>query len=278
MVRRRRSYSTPRRILADMDRAAYAERCRAVAATFGAAFPTYVRSRLAPLVTDAGALESSITTAAAALTEALDAWAVAPAHAQEASPLELFREALAGPTDAALAGGATPAQRSAADEATLPGDVLGIAPATSRDLGEAAWKAHVEWGLARAEAIAGMVPRHAPVPAGATVALVGSNLMDRTAIQSAADGAGFELLLWRNPAAVADGVASGRPAVALVDLTHPAAHDAIRTLAAAGIRTIAFGPHVDDHALAAARALGATDALPRSRFFKRLPQLFPTAV
>jgi hypothetical protein len=164
--------------------------------------------------------------------------------------------------------------RTAPDEAALPGDLLDIAPATSRDIGEEAWRAHVAWGLARAETIAGMVPRPA-APAGATVALVGTDLMDRTAIQSAADAAGFELVLWRNPAAVSDGIAASKPALALVDLSHAAAMDAIRALADAGVRTVAFGPHVDDHAMAAAQALGAEEALPRSRFFRRLPGLFP---
>ena len=102
--------------------------------------------------------------------------------------------------------------------------------------------------------------------------------MDRTHIQSVADDAGFELLLWRNPAAVADGLATGSPSLVFVDLTHPAALDTIRTLAATRTTTIAFGPHVDDHALAAAKALGADDVLPRSVFFRRLPQLFPQPV
>jgi hypothetical protein len=100
--------------------------------------------------------------------------------------------------------------------------------------------------------------------------LVGIDLMDRTRIESVARAAGFDLAVWRNPAAIADGLAGTPPAVVLVDLTHAAADEAIRACTAAGVRTIAFGPHVDDVALARARSLGAMDAVARSRFFSRL--------
>ena len=43
--------------------------------------------------------------------------------------------------------------------------------------------------------------------------------------------------------------------------------------AAIGPPVVAFGPHVDGEALAAAVAAGCSDALPRSVFFRRLPAL-----
>jgi hypothetical protein len=45
-------------------------------------------------------------------------------------------------------------------------------------------------------------------------------------------------------------------------------------LAAAGVEVIAFGSHIDEAGLERARAAGATKALPRSRFFSRLPRMF----
>ena len=66
--------------------------------------------------------------------------------------------------------------------------------------------------------------------------------------------------------------------MALVDLEHGAASEAIAALAGAGVTVVAYGPHVDDVALAAARAQGAAEALPRSRFFARLPKLLPIQV
>lgn len=45
------------------------------------------------------------------------------------------------------------------------------------------------------------------------------------------------------------------------------------TVAAIGPPVVAYGPHVDGEALAAAMAAGCSDALPRSVFFRRLPAL-----
>ena len=77
---------------------------------------------------------------------------------------------------------------------------------------------------------------------------------------------------WRSSEAATTGVA---PALVLVDLTHVAADDAIRSFSAAGLRVVAFGPHVDDVAMARAAALGAGEVLPRSRVIRRLPDLLP---
>lgn len=47
--------------------------------------------------------------------------------------------------------------------------------------------------------------------------------------------------------------------------------------AAIGPPVIAYGPHVDDDALAAARAAGCRGALARSIVFRRLPELLDEA-
>jgi hypothetical protein len=49
--------------------------------------------------------------------------------------------------------------------------------------------------------------------------------------------------------------------------------DVLAALAAAGIRTIGFGSHVDHDLLDAARAAGCNEVLPRSAFFRRLEEL-----
>lgn len=55
--------------------------------------------------------------------------------------------------------------------------------------------------------------------------------------------------------------------VVIVDLARdPAAVARVREVASAA-RIVAFGPHVDDAGLAAARSAGADAVLPRSRFF-----------
>lgn len=262
-----------------MDAATYAAASRRVAETFVASYPGYVRLRLATAGASGPEVDAAIDRGAASLAAAFAGWQDASPQRQGTSPLELFREALTEPTDAALALGAVRPDRDDVQERALPGDLFDLAPATSRDIGEEAWEAHVAWGIARAEAIAGVVPRPPEAPvAGVTVALVGTDLMDRTRIGDAVEAAGYELLVWRNPGAVDKGLDVGAPAIAFVDLGHPAANEAIERLAGAGVRTVAFGPHVDDVAMAAARALGADEVLPRSRFFARLPSLIPRAV
>lgn len=246
-----------------------------MADAFVAAYRPYIHTTLGE---SADHVSDAVADGEAWLAAAMAEWAALPAREQRSSPLEMFREALAFPTAAAVEAGFQPVRRDDVALAALPGDHLDVAPMTSHDLGEAAWKAHVAWGVARAEAIAGMIPRPSPPPAGATAALVGTELMDRTRIQSAAADAGHVLHIWRNPGAVESGLAGGAPAVVFLDLTHPSSAAILRTLAGAGVRVVAFGPHVDDHALAAARAAGAAEVLPRSKFFRRLPDLFPAAI
>ena len=69
-----------------------------------------------------------------------------------------------------------------------------------------------------------------------------------------------------------------RPQVVLVDLTAgelvtPAALGAYQAIAGPDAWFVAFGPHVDVEALAAARAAGCHDVLPRSRFAAELSDL-----
>lgn len=54
-----------------------------------------------------------------------------------------------------------------------------------------------------------------------------------------------------------------------VVLVDTAVSGAVERAVATGARVIAYGSHVDEETLGAARALGA-EAMPRSRFFRRL--------
>lgn len=262
--------------MADTDR--YEALSGGVAETFCAGLGPYLVGRLDALDLEPAVRAEAIAAGGRVLDAAFADWVGLAAGAQRRSPLELLREALSAVTAALAAAGVAPVERDAQQEALLPGDVYDLVPPTSRDLGDEALHAHVAWGLARAEAIAGMVPATPPPPTAAAVALVGTNLMDRARIEEAVREAGLDLVLWRNPGAVAAGLAGKPPLLAFVDLEHGAAGEAIAALAAAGVGVVAFGPHVDDVALAAARAQGATEALPRSRFFSRLPRLLPRQV
>jgi DNA-binding NarL/FixJ family response regulator len=89
------------------------------------------------------------------------------------------------------------------------------------------------------------------------VALV-TDLMDRSRLTTALGSVRFA----RTPEAAADAD------VVVVDLARFA--DALSALRAALPQAyiVAFGPHVDDVALAAARSAGADAVMPRSRFFR----------
>lgn len=71
---------------------------------------------------------------------------------QRRGPLELFQEAMRFPTAALAAENRVPVRRDASVEAALPGDVYDLAPASSQQLGDEAWQAHLRWGAAKAVA------------------------------------------------------------------------------------------------------------------------------
>jgi hypothetical protein len=89
------------------------------------------------------------------------------------------------------------------------------------------------------------------------VALV-SDLMDRSRLSGAVSDIEF----------VADPAATAGAACVVIDLgRYGDAVAEVRRIAPAA-RLVAFGAHVDDDALAAARGDGADLVLPRSRFFR----------
>jgi hypothetical protein len=88
------------------------------------------------------------------------------------------------------------------------------------------------------------------------VALVG-DLMDRSKIAAVLPDAGF---------ATTPDECSGADSVVVDVKAHPYAVAAARRIAP-GARIVAYGRHDDPEALADARADGADEAMPRSRFF-----------
>ena len=111
-------------------------------------------------------------------------------------------------------------------------------------------------------------------PPSSRVAVVTGDLLDRTRIEEAVRRAGLEPVTLADLAAVEGALGESVPGVALVDLRVGEGERIIGLLSAAGVEVTVFGPHVDEAALERARAAGATQALPRSRFFSRLPRMF----
>lgn len=91
----------------------------------------------------------------------------------------------------------------------------------------------------------------------ANVAAITNDLMDRSKIAAAVE----DVTVTRT--ADAD---LGRPDVVLVDLH---IRGAVEAALATGARVLAYGSHVDEETLAAARRLGA-EVMVRSVFFRRL--------
>jgi hypothetical protein len=88
------------------------------------------------------------------------------------------------------------------------------------------------------------------------------DLMDRSKLATVA-----EVTFVSSPEALATTPAD----LVVVDLSRPGVLEALG--GGIGVRTVGFGSHVDHELLAAARAAGCDEVLPRSKFFARLPEL-----
>lgn len=196
---------------------------------------------------------------------------------QNRSPLEVFRSALSLPTDALRERGTPPVDRDPAAVRLLPDDLYDLAPGGSAPLGEAVQRAHTAWGAAKTRSVVGPVASSDEVTKP-RIAVAATVREERDRIEGAVSAAGFVMVLIRNPASL-DGVLGGRPpSLAFVDLSHPVADRAIRSLTAQGVRVVAFGDGIDDFATVRASALGARRVLDRSRFLAAVDDFIPRVV
>jgi hypothetical protein len=116
--------------------------------------------------------------------------------------------------------------------------------------------------------------KHQPIQSGL---LLCSDLIFTTKIKNTAAELGYEIEAVSDRAEAERRLGTGRPLVVLVDLTSgavasAAALDRYRALAPETC-FVAFGPHVDAGALAAAKAAGCDLVLARSKFAGSLPEL-----
>lgn len=206
--------------------------------SFVQAYPTYVARTLESkgIVVDE-VIADAIVEGAAVLDGMLSTLDRLDPIDQRHSPLELFREAL------------RPVDRALATQGTLPPDPTrglpttwdryGLAPGSSQVLGHRAHHAHLQWGVAKASALAPLVNR----PYARIVA--SGDLLDT--LRSAVTDLGYR----------ATSPDDESPAVALIDASVPGAHDAIRRAVGEGAHVVAFGDAIDDIERAGLRALGA---------------------
>lgn len=117
-----------------------------------AAYPDHVRARLADEV---DGLAAAIDDGVDWLRDTLVSELSRPFPEQRRGPLEIFQEAMKFPTAVLERSGLGASQRDAVAGSALPGDVYDLAPASTRDLGEDVWSAHLSWGAAKAAALTG---------------------------------------------------------------------------------------------------------------------------
>ncbi len=108
--------------------------------------------------------------------------------------------------------------------------------------------------------------------------LLSRDLIFTTKIIGTAAELGYSIMLAGNSLQAKSMIEKNPPALVLVDLTagdlvSPAALRAYQEIAGPDVWFVAFGPHVDTVALAAAKTAGCHVVLPRSRFAADLPRL-----
>lgn len=107
------------------------------------------------------------------------------------------------------------------------------------------------------------------------IAYLAADLLWATRIKGAADGIGVPARPVRTLAMLEERLADSDVRGLIVDLDAPTeiAIALIRRAAEAGVRTVAFGPHVATDLLAAAAEAGAQTVLPRGAFAGRMGEI-----
>ena len=184
---------------------------------------------------------------------------------QWTTPIDVVRRST-GELSELLAGmGVAPVVRDEFEERAFPDDPYGLAPRTLADIDASLQEPALLWGAAKArlhlERHAG--PSDRPEPA---VVAFAPDLMDQSRLRAAGD-----VVLVRHASQLLDHTAR----LVLVDVTRPGVLEVVGDVPAP---VIGFFPHVDDELAAAASAAGCDEVLPRSVFFRRLPELLGTGV
>ena len=242
------------------------------------AFPAYLWGRLHEIGIVGGTpVTAAVAESAASLATDLNEILDVPVAEQTRSPLEAVRHATQVVTAVLADLGVRAVDRDQWETDTHPEDRYGLYPGSSDELGEEAWQLHLSWGLAKAKAVAGVVPAGREAPQVPAVAVFGMPIEDRGQFADAIAKRGYRVLLWRNPAAL-ERASIERPTLVLVDLRHPGAHEALRFLKQRGVRTVAVGDEVDDLTMPGILALGAEDVDALSGLAARLARLLPQIV
>ena len=246
---------------------------------FVAAFRPYVERVVEDIgLPLAGGVDDAISIGEQWLETELAQMSKTPAHELRHGPLEIFREAIRFPTAALEAAGVVPATRGDVEQRALPGDVYGIAPATSRDLGADAFDAHVAWGVERAQGFNIDVTPRPVVPKANTspvAAIADTDPELREAVASSVKNIGYSATAWRNPGEADAAVQEKRVSVAIISADHPSADEMLRICIAKDVPVFITGESLDDLSTARFTALGALSVVPTRLFVQQASRLLP---
>jgi hypothetical protein len=227
---------------------------------FVAAMPAYVTAVCAergyPL--DRATIEA-IDEATAAIDAELEVELDQDFRAQRRSPLEIVRVALASVSRSLSDRGVAardPSGRGSEE------DPFGLAPGSSSDLGAEAHEAHLRWGVAKAAAFVGDA---APTLTKPAVVVMASDRAERESLVASIEGRGMSCVAVRNPGAVEASLSDRAVMVAIVDLAHRSARDAIDRFVEHGVTTIAYGDAIEDLLETGLRAQGVRHIVDRHR-------------
>jgi CheY-like chemotaxis protein len=108
-----------------------------------------------------------------------------------------------------------------------------------------------------------------------TIVLVSSDLSVLSRVEGAASGVGKKVWAVSNAAQAVDAFKAENAGLVIVDLSAPALDVAalieqLRSAGAGAAKVVAFGPHVHEARLAAAREAGCDEVVSRGQFFSQL--------
>lgn len=229
-------------------------------ATFVSALPAFLTALFAERGYPANrASVESIERATAVLDTELGSELELPFREQRRSPLEIVRRVLTITNSALAEAGVSP---SAIGGPMSDVDPYDLAPGSSSALGPEAHEAHLRWGIAKAAAFT----NGAGAPSSEPVVLVmAENRADREELMASVESRGMLPAAVRNPGAVVSAIERRSVVLAVVDLAHRSARDAIARLTEATVVTIVYGDSIDDLMETGLRAQGVRDVVDRRR-------------
>lgn len=239
-------------------------------AAFVSALPAY----LTELFTERGypadrASVESIERATALLDAELGSELELAFREQRRSPLEIVRWVLAIPSNALAEAGVSPSGVAGPVNEIDPYE---LAPGSSSALGPEAHEAHLRWGIAKATELTNGV---VSAPARPVVLVMSANRADREQLTASVESRGMLSAAARNPGALVSAIERRSVVLAVVDLSHRSAREAIARLTEATIATIVYGDSIDDLMETALRAQGVRDVVDRRRLLADPPAFLP---